>query len=115
MKLRYENTADWKRGNIPWRHSRSFSVFVCVIGLTAPIVWSASSADKKNEPIGAVDDIYDGTLAPDLQVSTFRRIDRVFPSRTVLRGTSVYPLPVSEMPLKSFKFKSGRNTYDLVY
>src|SRR5215469_7293289 len=99
MKLRYKNTADRKSSPRP---RRRLGVFVCAIGFVAPILWSASSDDNKDEPIGAVDAIYDGTLTPDVQVSSFRHIDRVFPSRTVSREASVYPLPASPTPLKNF-------------
>ncbi|MDP5138181.1 hypothetical protein ORJ04_19725, partial [Rheinheimera baltica] len=33
-----------------------------------------------HEPIGTVRQIYDGKLYPDIQVNTFRNIDRLFPT-----------------------------------
>ncbi len=39
-----------------------------------------------DEPIGTVREVYDGRLYPDIQVNTFRNIDRLFPTRTVRRG-----------------------------
>ena len=65
------------------------------------------------EPIGTVREIYDGALFPDIQVNTFRNIDRLFPTRTVRRGSEVYPLAASETQLKNFRFESAGKTYDL--
>lgn len=65
------------------------------------------------EPIGTVREIYDGQLLPDVQVNTFRNIDRLFPTRTVKRGEHVYPLPEGERALENFSFESEGRTYDL--
>jgi CubicO group peptidase (beta-lactamase class C family) len=65
------------------------------------------------ERIGTVQEVYDGTLLPGLQVSTFRNIDRLFPTRAIKRGRSVHPLPASATPLKNVRFKSDGNDYDL--
>lgn len=65
------------------------------------------------EAIGSLQEVFNGTLRPDVQVSTFRHIDRLFPSRTVSRGASVYPLPPSNKRLTSLKFMSGDKEYDL--
>ena len=65
------------------------------------------------EEIGTVRQIYDGTLYPDIQVRTFRNIDRLFPTRTVRRGTQSSPLPHSRSPLPGVKFESAGKKYDL--
>jgi len=65
------------------------------------------------ERIGTVQQVYDGALLPDLQVNTFRNIDRLFPTRTVKHGNRAYPLPSSDTPLKNFQFKSDGKDYDL--
>src|ERR1700730_12649738 len=65
------------------------------------------------EEIGTVRQIYDGTLYPDIQVRTFRNIERLFPTRTVRRGTHVYPLPRSAAPLKGVEFTSAGKKYDM--
>jgi CubicO group peptidase (beta-lactamase class C family) len=65
------------------------------------------------EPIGTVREVYDGTLYPDLQVNTFRNIDRLFPTRVVPRGPTVRSLPISETPLESFRYTDNGKTYDL--
>ena len=57
-----------------------------------------------DEPIGTVRQVYDGALTPDLQVNTFRNIDRLFSTRTVSAGSTAYPLPHSENPLTSLTF-----------
>ena len=71
-----------------------------------------------NEPIGTVRQVYDGKLYPDIQVNTFRNIDRLFPTRTVARGDRVNELPLSdllvrEQPLQEFSYTVADQTYDL--
>ncbi|KKO48323.1 beta-lactamase [Arsukibacterium sp. MJ3] len=65
------------------------------------------------EPIGTVRQIYDGKLYPDIQVNTFRNIDRLFPTRTVRRGNTLSELPVSATPLQAFSYVVDDQTYDL--
>ncbi|GAB58921.1 serine hydrolase domain-containing protein [Rheinheimera nanhaiensis] len=65
------------------------------------------------EEIGTVRQVYDGKLYPDIQVNTFRNIDRLFPSRTVKRGDSISPLQVSNKPLAQFSFSLNGQQYDL--
>ena len=66
-----------------------------------------------NEPIGTVREIYDGKLYPDIQVNTFRNIDRLFATRTVARGKTVSMLPLSKQPLQDFAYSVNGQTYDL--
>jgi CubicO group peptidase (beta-lactamase class C family) len=66
-----------------------------------------------HEPIGSVREVYDGRLFPDIQVNTFRNIDRLFPTRTVRRGPVVSPLQVNAITLGDFAFESGGKRYDL--
>ncbi len=93
---------------------KRFSVFVFLFGIA---VWAiASFAGQAALPealIGSVQDVYSGTLTPDVQANTFRHIDRLFPTRTVSHGTSVYPLPRSNRTLKNVPFVSGGRRYDL--
>jgi CubicO group peptidase (beta-lactamase class C family) len=65
------------------------------------------------EPIGTVRQLYDGKLYPDIQVNTFRNIDRLFPTRTVARGKTVSTLPLSKQPLQDFSYSVDGKTYDL--
>ncbi len=51
--------------------------------------WSNPHA---SDTIGSVRSMYDGRLTPALAATTFRNIDRLFPSRVVARGSSVAPL-----------------------
>ena len=84
------------------------------VGLAAAITsGSAVAQSAQPEEIGTVRQIYDGALYPDIQVRTFRNIDRLFPTRTVRRGTHVYPLPQSDAPLKGVAFISAGKKYDL--
>jgi len=66
-----------------------------------------------NEPIGTAREVYDGTLMPDIQANTFRNIDRLFATRKVKHGKSVYPLPMSESPIDELSFTSGGERFDL--
>ncbi|HSG52004.1 MAG TPA: serine hydrolase [Rheinheimera sp.] len=65
------------------------------------------------EPIGTVRQVYDGRLYPDLQVNTFRNIDRLFPSSIIAKGSAVQPLPISNKPLTEFSFAVDNKSYDL--
>jgi CubicO group peptidase (beta-lactamase class C family) len=65
------------------------------------------------EEIGSVRQIYDGALYPDIQVNTFRNIDRLFPVRVVKRGDRVYPLPARDVQLENFDIVSDGKIYDL--
>ncbi|HNP66179.1 MAG TPA: serine hydrolase [Woeseiaceae bacterium] len=66
-----------------------------------------------NEAIGTVREVYDGRLYPDIQVNTFRNIDRLFPTRIVRRGTTVRELRKSAVPLGEFSYTADGKTYDL--
>ena len=71
------------------------------------------AASLSDETIGSVSEIFNGTLRPDVEVNTFRQIDKVFPSRVVPHGVSVYPLPASDRPLENVSFVSKRKKYDI--
>ena len=64
------------------------------------------------ERTGSVRDVYDGTLPLELEVQTFRHIDRVFPSVTVKRGGHVFPLPAATRQLGDVAFMTeGRQMH----
>ncbi len=65
------------------------------------------------EAIGTVTEVYDGKLLPDAAVSTYRNIDRLFPTRTIKAGGTVRELPKAERPLGEVRFTEGDKTYDL--
>lgn len=81
--------------------------------LFAPTASAGKGYRHADEPIGTVRGIYDGRLYPDIQVNTFRNIDRLFPTRTVRRGHEVGPLPEDPLPMEDFVFDSGGQRYDL--
>jgi CubicO group peptidase (beta-lactamase class C family) len=95
--------------------SRIVPITIITLLLTLPCVASAAEPPypHADEPIGTVRQVYDGRLYPDIQVNTFRNIDRLFPTRTVARGDTVYPLPVSDNPLQAFSYSVDGQTYDL--
>jgi CubicO group peptidase (beta-lactamase class C family) len=64
--------------------------------------------------IGTVTEVYDGTLTSDIQVNTFRNIDRLFPVRVVKHGPHVLALPPAAKPFTRVEFSSGGKTYDLI-
>ncbi len=67
---------------------------VCLLGLAFPA----------EERIGSVRDVYDGTLPLDVEVNTFRHIDRVFPSALVKHGDRVFPLRRAAKQLQDVTF-----------
>ncbi|MBV9307073.1 MAG: serine hydrolase [Acidobacteriaceae bacterium] len=88
--------------------------FVLLWGIAAfTLAFSVGEAAWREDAIGSVQDVYNGTLTPDIQVNTFRHIDKLFPTRTVLHGGSVYPLPKSSRILRSIPFVSGGRRHDL--
>jgi len=87
--------------------------FVLMVAANVPAVALESSYRHADEPIGTVRQVYDGKLYPDIQVNTFRNIDRLFSTRTVARGETVSPLPMSEQPLQEFSYTVEGKTFDL--
>jgi len=90
----------------------AFAITVCIT-LPAVSAQQQSNPAQPPEQIGTVRQIYDGTLYPDIQVRTFRNIDRLFPTRSIRHGARVYPLPKSDSPLTEIKFTSAGKNYDL--
>lgn len=74
---------------------------------------SAIAFAQPEEAIGSLQSVFDGTLRPDIQVNTFRHIDRLFPSRMVPHGDSVYPLPPAQQRLANVHFISAGRKFDL--
>lgn len=65
------------------------------------------------EPIGTVRALYDGRLTPELAATTFRNIDRLFPTRVIARGPNVTPLPAAGAPLSAVTCTWHDTTYTL--
>jgi CubicO group peptidase (beta-lactamase class C family) len=84
-----------------------------LISLLLLMALYATVAAEKQEPIGSVREVYNGSLRPDVEVSTFRHIDQLFPSSIVPHGKLAYPLPQSNKPLRGLSFTSGGRTYSL--
>ncbi len=91
---------------------RTDSLRVVVLMLSLACV-SPTFCAESSKPIVSIRAVYDGTLSPDVEVETFRHIDRLFPSRIVPHGSSVLPLPKSKHPLAGLSFSSGSSTYSL--
>lgn len=74
----------------------------------------AQEYPHSQELIGTVEQIYDGQLTPDLAVSTFRNIDRLFPVRTIAAGDAPRDLPEAPQDLEHrVKMETDDATYDL--
>lgn len=65
------------------------------------------------DAIGSVRQMYDGALTPELAVTTFRNIDRLFPTRTIAHGSTPYSLPAAGTPLGDVAFVSRGTRYTL--
>jgi CubicO group peptidase (beta-lactamase class C family) len=63
--------------------------------------------------IASVRDVYDGTLPLNVEVETFRHIDRVFPSAVVKHGDKVLALPQAAKQLGNFPFVTAGQTFYL--
>ena len=97
-------------------HRFRVSAAIAVLSLVhAPGIAGADTPQYRHaaEPIGNIRQVYDGKLYPDVQVNTFRNIDRLFPTRAVRRGAAVSVLPVRDLPFDDFRIESGGSSYDL--
>jgi CubicO group peptidase (beta-lactamase class C family) len=77
-------------------------------------LFSLRAAAGAAEKIGTVTEVYDGSLTSDIQVHTFRHIDRLFPVRVVKHGPHVLALPQAAKRLPRIEFISGGKSYDLI-
>jgi CubicO group peptidase (beta-lactamase class C family) len=82
--------------------------------LLAVCIFMQPSVVSAADGIGTVTQVYDGTLTSDIQVNTFRHIDRLFPVRVVKHGPNVLALPAAARPITQVEFGSGGKTYDLI-
>ncbi len=89
------------------------TALVLALGTLAALGARADDYPHAAEPIGTVRQMYDGALTPDLAVSTFRNIDRLFATRTIAHGSVVHPLPPAAKPLTAVRFRSHGRTWDL--
>lgn len=70
------------------------------------------SEDPEPDKIGEAKDLL--WLTPDLQPGTYRNIDKIFPTRTINRGNTVFELPYDSLLLSSVNYSpDGVNSYDI--
>lgn len=95
----------------------ALSASVLVAGCAGSAVPRGNATAPANphsaEAIGTADQIYDGTLMPDLAVSTYRNIERQFPTRTIERGPTTRELPRAAQQMGNVRFSAQGKTYDL--
>ena len=84
------------------------------IFLALPATLQAQDYPHADELIGTIEDVYDGHLTPDLAVSTFRNIDRLFPTRTIPASDTPRELPEAPVDLPGMvTYQVDDATYDL--
>lgn len=104
----------------PWQNALRTALLILTLWLT-PFANGAENYRSQNsepyahaaEPIGTVREVYDGRLMPDIQVNTFRNIERLFPTRVVERGAEISTLTRAEETLTDFEFTLNNINYDL--
>ena len=111
------HTTDLPRAMRALRALRALALVVAVAlaACGAPNAESAAVAAYPHaaEPIGTVREIYDGTLTPEMAITTFRNIDRLFPTRTIAAGISPRTLPAAAKRLGPIQIVSGDSTFSL--
>ncbi|NBB13005.1 serine hydrolase [Pseudomonas sp. SLFW] len=100
----------------PFLRLQPFTVSLGLFALGAvPDAWAKDDYEypHAHEPIGTVEQIYEGTMLPDLAVSTYRNIDRLFPTRTIDGSDHPYALPKAPRQLDNVHFTYEGKKYDL--
>ena len=72
---------------------------------------ASSGYPHASEPIGTVRQIYDGVLSRELAITTYRNIDRLFPTRSIDAGGTPYPLPLAATPLTPLQISVANTAY----
>jgi len=85
----------------------------CLCLITVVVGARAADGDRPDVVMGTVRQMYDGHLSPQVAVTTFSHIERLFPTRTVHHGSNVYPLPAAAHPLANFSFSSRGKKWDV--
>ncbi|CAM4329181.1 serine hydrolase domain-containing protein [Lacicoccus alkaliphilus] len=65
-----------------------------------------------HEKIGTIENIYNGDMFPELAISTFRNIERLFPTRAIPASTTPEPFEQSRQSLQPFKSRIKDTTTD---
>ena len=94
------------------RHTLLASVSLIVVSMSVQ-AQDTSEYPHENEPIGSVEQVYDGALEPDLAVNTFRNIHRLFPSRVIEAGDAPSELPVAEEQMDNVRMEVNGRRYDI--
>lgn len=88
-------------------------IITALAALAAAPALAQDTYRHEGETIGTVEQIYDGDLLPDLAVSTFRNIDRLFPTRTVPASDAPHPLEPAATPLGPVTATVDDKTWDM--
>ena len=94
------------------RHTLLASVSLIVVSMSVQ-AQDTSEYPHENEPIGSVEQVYDGALEPDLAVNTFRNIHRLFLSRVIEAGDAPSELPVAEEQMDNVRMEVNGRRYDI--
>jgi CubicO group peptidase (beta-lactamase class C family) len=97
---------------LAWWTSNTVSLALA-LALVSCTAAQRESYPHATEPIGSVRQIYDGVLAPELAVNTFRNIDRLFPSRVIPRSSRPRLLTAAEDPLGPIAITDSGRQYGL--
>jgi CubicO group peptidase (beta-lactamase class C family) len=81
--------------------------------LAVILVALISSNQGRATDIAGLQQMYDGTVLPDVVVATLSHSERLLPVRTVHRGGSVRPLPKSTKPFPKMHFEDHGHDFDL--
>jgi len=77
------------------------------------VLSAASPVPAAAQELAGAQQVYDGTMRPDVEVKTFEHSDELFPARVVERGSRTRKLPKARAPLKNVYFEAGGKHYDL--
>lgn len=91
------------------------SLLVLIASVLLMLVESGCSKDdfeSDKDKIGSAEEFLD--LPLDKKAANFRNVDKIFNTRTIKRGGSIFSLPESDSILTSVKYSpDGVNTYDI--
>ena len=88
------------------------SLLVLALFVLGPALVIAQQADA-DPPLAGARQVFDGTMLPGVEVSTFSHSDTLFPVNVVPRGASIRPFENSPRTLPKIQFQADGETYDL--
>lgn len=68
--------------------------------------------EHAGEQIGSLRELYDGKLDPQIQINTYRNIDRLFPIRIVNKGSSTTKLAPKARQFEYFEYSESDKVHD---